>query len=94
MKSKKLHRRKSPQGGWGMGSKEPIQRRILLQRLQYQSTNKSELSWSLYRMKPRYYSLYKKFTNYVTKERPPGGFERSKSYFGQQLPFLYVIPAK
>ena len=30
-----------PPGGWGMGSKEPIQRRILLQWLQYQSTDKS-----------------------------------------------------
>ena len=25
-KVKKRHRRKSPQGGWGMGSKEPIQK--------------------------------------------------------------------
>ena len=25
-KAKKGHRRKSPQGGWGMGSKEPIQK--------------------------------------------------------------------
>ena len=82
-KRRKRHRRESPQGGWGMGSKEPIQRMILLQRLQYQSTDKTELSWSLYRRKPIYYSLYKKFTNYVTKERPLGGFERSKSHFGQ-----------
>ena len=26
----KGHRRKSPQGGWGMGSKEPIQKLFLL----------------------------------------------------------------
>ena len=26
----KGHRRKYPQGGWGMGSKEPIQKMILL----------------------------------------------------------------
>ena len=83
-----------PPGGWGMGSKEPIQRMILLQRLQYQITDKTDLSCSVYRLKPRYYSLYKKITNYVTKERPLGGFERSKSHFGQQIPFFYVIPAK
>ena len=29
-KQQKGHRRKSPHGGWGMGSKEPIQRIILL----------------------------------------------------------------
>ena len=29
-KAKKRHGRKSPQGGWGMGSKEPIQKIILL----------------------------------------------------------------
>ena len=40
-KRRKWHRRESPQGGWGMGSKEPIQRMILLQRLQYKSTNKT-----------------------------------------------------
>ena len=71
-KSTKRHRRKSPQGGWGMGSKDPIQMMILLQRLKYQSTDKKYLSCSLYRMKPIYYILYKKFTNYVTKERPLG----------------------
>ena len=29
-KAKKRHGRKSPQGGWGMGSKEPIQKLFLL----------------------------------------------------------------
>ena len=29
-KEKKGHGRKSPQGGWGMGSKEPIQKIFLL----------------------------------------------------------------
>ena len=77
-----------------MGSKEPIQRVILLQRLQYQSNDKTNIYWSLYMLKPRSYSLYKKITNYVTKERPLGGFERSKSHFGQQLPFFSVRPDK
>ena len=93
-KRRKWHRRKSPQGGWGMGSKEPIKRMILLQQLQYQSTDKTDISWSLYRLKPIYYSLCKKITNYVTKERPLGGFERSKSHFGQQIIFFSYIPAK
>ena len=39
-KDEKWHRRESPQGGWGMGSKEPIQRMILLQRLKYQRNDK------------------------------------------------------
>jgi len=30
----------------------------------------------------------------VTKESPLGGFERSKSHFGQQLLFSSVRPAK
>ena len=29
-KQQKRHRRKSPQGGWGMGSKVPIQKLFLL----------------------------------------------------------------
>ena len=29
-KRRKWHRRESPQGGWGMGSKEPIPKEILL----------------------------------------------------------------
>ena len=78
-KWRKWHRRESPQGGWGMGSKEPIQRMILLQRLKHQSTDKTELSWSLYRLKPRYYILYKKITNYVTKRYPWGDLSSPKS---------------
>ena len=39
-KRRKGHRRESPQGGWGMGSKEPIPKMILLQRLQYKRTDK------------------------------------------------------
>ena len=35
----KGHRRKSPQGGWGMGSKEPIQKYFYYQKLQYQKNN-------------------------------------------------------
>ena len=38
--------------------------------------------------------LYKNFKNFVTKERPLGGLERSKSHFGQQLHLLSVRPDK
>ena len=31
-KQQKRHRRKSPHGGWGMGSKEPIQKIIFIKR--------------------------------------------------------------
>ena len=44
VKPTKMAPTRIPLGGWGIGSKEPIQRMILLQRLQYQSTDKSELS--------------------------------------------------
>ena len=77
-----------------MGLKESIQRMILLQRLQYQSADKTELYWSLYRLKPISLQLYKSFTNFMTKAGPLGGFERSESHFGQQLPFFSVRPAK
>ena len=94
-KTTKMAPTRIPPRGMGNGLERAyIQRMTLLQRLQYQSTDKTELSWSLYRLKPRYYSLYKKFTNYVTKERPLGGFERSKIHFGQQLPLFSVRPDK
>ena len=53
-----------------MGSKEPIQRMILLQRLQYQRNDKSELSWSLYRLKPRSYS-YTRILQVLWEKRDP-----------------------
>ena len=62
-----------PQGGWGMGSKEPIKSMILLQMLQHQSTDKTELSWYLYRLKPRYYSLCKKNYKLCDKRETPEG---------------------
>ena len=49
-KQQKEHRHKSPQGGWGMGSKEPIQELFLLR---YNS------SWSLYKVKSRAYKVRK-----------------------------------
>ena len=70
---RKRHRHKSPQGGWGMGSKEPNPKMILLQRLQYQRTNKSELSWSLYRLKPIFLQFCKKKLRFFSEKGDPWG---------------------
>ena len=56
-----------------MGSKEPIQRIILLQRLQYQKTDKSELSWSLYRLKPSFLQFCKKELRFFSEKGDPWG---------------------
>ena len=56
-----------------MGSKEPIQRMILLQRLKHKRTDKTNISWSLYRLKPIYYSLYKKKLQIMWQKRDPWG---------------------
>ena len=56
-----------------MGSKEPIQRIILLQWLQYHRTDKSELSWSLYRLKPSFLQFYKKKLRFFSEKGDPWG---------------------
>ena len=76
-KQRKWHRRESPQGGWGMGSKEPIPKMILLQKLKYKRNDKSELYWSLYRLKPSFYNFAKQLIFFWRKGIPMGGFERS-----------------
>ena len=73
-----------------MGSKEPIQRMILLQWLKYQIS----ALLVLIQAETKILQLHKNFTNFVTKERPLGGFERSKSHFGQQITFFSVRPDK
>ena len=55
-----------------MGSKEPIPKMILLQRLQYQITDKSEISWSLYIMKPIFYNFAKQLRFFGEKGDPWG----------------------
>ena len=70
---RKGHRHKSPQGGWGMGSKEPIPKMILLQRLQYQRTDESELSWSLYRLEPSFLQFCKKKLRFFSEKGDPWG---------------------
>ena len=56
-----------------MGSKEPIPKMILLQRLQYQRTDKLELSWSLYRLKPSFYNFAKKELRFFSEKGDPWG---------------------
>ena len=70
---RKRHRHKSPQGGWGMGSKEPIPKMILLQQLQYQRTNKSEISWSLYMLKPSFLQFCKNKLRFFSEKGDPWG---------------------
>ena len=56
-----------------MGSKEPIQRIILLQWLQYQRTDKLELSWSLYRLKPSFLQFCKNELRFFSEKGDPWG---------------------
>ena len=59
-KRQKGHRRKSPQGGWGMGSKEPIPKMTLfIIGYRISELKLSENSWSLYRLKPIFYNFGK-----------------------------------
>ena len=78
----------SPQGGWGMGSKEPIRRNFLLSAVTI-SGNLSESSWFLYRMKPRLYKMPKlKIT--VKKGDPWGDSDSPKSTFKQNI-LLFIL---
>ena len=82
-KVKKWHRRKSSQGGWGMGSKEPIRRIILLTAATISENWYIRNFLVLIQDETKILQLYKKFKNFVKKGRPLGGFERSKIHFGQ-----------
>ena len=69
-KQQKGHRGKSPQGGWGMGSKEAIQKIILLIVVTI-SENWYNFSWSLYGLKSRDYKVRK--SKVLVKWETPGG---------------------
>ena len=69
-KQQKGHRHKSPQGGWGMGSKEPIQKIFLLTAVTI-SENWYNASWSLYGVKSRAYKVRK--LKVLVKWETPGG---------------------
>ena len=63
-KNKKMQKqekgRESPQGGWGMGSKDPIPKMILfIIDYRISALKLSKTSWSLYRLKPRSYNFAK-----------------------------------
>ena len=88
---KQKKRRESPQGGWGMGSKEPIWRNFLLSAVTI-SVKLSESSWFLYRMKPRSYKFPK--IKITVKRETPGGFEWPKSHFQTEASPLSVRHSK
>ena len=94
-KQQKGHRRKSPQGGWGAGSKEPTQKNILFYYylLQYQQAEISETSWSLYEMKPRSYNSAK-ILNFSERGDPWEDLNAPKATFKQQLLFFLLCLLK
>ena len=78
-----------------MGSKEPIPKYdFIYYWLQNQCIEIIRNFLVLIQAETKILQLYKKFKNFVKKGRPLGGFERSKSHFGQQIPFFSVRPDK
>ena len=69
-KQQKGHRRKTPQGGWEIGLKEPIQK-IFLLKLVTISKKWYNSSWSLYRVNSRAYKVRK--LKVLVKWETPGG---------------------
>ena len=85
---KKKKGRESPQGGWGMGSKEPIQNYFLLQAVKI-SEKWYNFSFFLYKMNPRAYKVQK--LKIPGNGETPGGFRMAqKSLFGQHLLFSVI----
>ena len=80
-KEKIWHRLKSPQRGWGMGLKEPIQNYFLLPAVKI-SKKWCDASWFLYRMKPRAYKVQKLKIS-VKKGDPWGDSDGPKVTFEQ-----------
>ena len=88
-KQKKRHGRKSPQGGWGAGLKEPTQKIFSLLLL----VTISETSWSLYGIKPRSYN-FAKFLDFSERGDPWGDLNAPEATFEQQLLLFSVTPTK
>ena len=78
----------SPQGGWGMGSKEPIQRIFLLSVVKI-SEKFYDSSWFLYRMKPRSYKVPKLKITVKTGD-PRGDSDGPKVTFEQHI-LLFLL---
>ena len=81
-------RRESSQGGWGMGSKETIWRKILLSVVTI-SEKISESSCFLYRMKSRLYEMPKLKITVKTGD-PWGDSDGPKVTFEHQL-LLFLL---
>ena len=75
-----------------MGLKEPIQRIILLTEVTILENLNIRNLLVLIQAETKILKLYKIFKNFVKKGRPLGGFECSKSHFGQQLLLQREIP--
>ena len=87
MKKEKKKGHESPQGRWGMGSKEPIRKYFLLSEVKIPE-KKYDSSWFLYRMKPRPYKVQKlKIT--VKKGDHWGGSGWPQKHFRIEAPPLF-----
>ena len=86
---KRQKRHESPEGGWGMGLKDPIQRNVLLSAVTI-SEKLYDSSWFLYIMKPRSYKVPKLKITVKTA----GGFGWHESNFRTVASPLSVIPTK
>ena len=71
-KQQKGHRRKSPQGGWGMGSKEPIQKIILLTAVTISENGYIRKFLVLIQAETNILQLCKNFKILVKRETPGG----------------------
>ena len=82
---------------WGMGSglKRAYSKKISFNYywLQYQKTEISEPSWSLYGMKPRSYN-FAKFLNFSERGDPWGDLNAPEATFEQNILFFSVTPDK
>ena len=90
-----MKRTQIPPRGMGSGLERAYSKKILFYYywLQYQQTEISESSWSLYGMKPRFYN-FPKILRFQSKGRPLGGFERSQGHSRIEASILSVMPAK
>ena len=87
-KIKKWHGLKSPQGGWGMGSKDPIKKLFLLPAVTI-STNWYDASWFLYRMKSRAYKVRK--LKISVKKGDPWGIQKARKSLSNRRSSSFLL---